>query len=134
MYFASHVCIPIEADERHSNEWRIPSNCRLASSSDYVDSDLFLKWLEHFVRFANSSKENSHIAILDGHHSLKTLSAVGYIHCRANGIHRLTLPPHSTHKMQPLDHPYSKTLKSAFNRVTDNYNGEILGIPSQFIR
>ena len=85
-----------------------PQTVGYASSSGYIDSDLFLKRLEHFIWFVNNSTENPHIAILDGNHSHKTLSTVGYMHCRANGIHRLTLPPHSTHKMQPLDHPYSK--------------------------
>lgn len=49
----------------------------------------------------------------------KTLAAIEY--CRENGIHLLTLPPHSTHKMQPLDRAYFKPLKSAFNAVADSF-------------
>ncbi|MEW8542636.1 MAG: hypothetical protein AB2693_03800 [Candidatus Thiodiazotropha sp.] len=96
-----------------------PQAVGYASTSGYVDSDLFLKWLEHFTKFARPSNENQHIIILDGHHSHKTLAAVEY--CRANEIHLLTLPPHSTHKMQPLDRTYFKSLKSTFNSVADNF-------------
>ena len=52
-----------------------------------------------------------------------TLVAVEYMYCRATAdIHRLTLPPHSTLKMQPLDRTYFKPLKSAFNNVADTYS------------
>ena len=96
-----------------------PQAVGYASSSGYVDADLFLKWLEHFVRSASPSTENPHIIILDGHHSHRTLAAVDF--CWANGIHLLTLPPHSTHKMQPLDRTYFKSMKSAFNNLADDY-------------
>ena len=33
----------------------------------------------------------------------------------------LTLPPHSTHKMQPLDGSYFKSLKSAYNAAADSW-------------
>ena len=93
-----------------------PQSVGYASSSGYVDADLFLK---HFVRSASPSTEKPNIIILDGHHSHKTLAAVEF--CRANGIHLLTLPPHSTHKMQPLDRTYFKSMKSAFNNLADDY-------------
>lgn len=96
-----------------------PQAVGYASSSGYVDSDLFLKWLEHFVQYARPSADSPHVIILDGHHSHKTLAAVEF--CRAHGIHLLTLPPHSTHKMQPLDRTYSKELKSEYNNVADSF-------------
>ena len=96
-----------------------PQAVGYASTSGYVDSELFLKWLQHFAQLARPSSENPHIIILDGHHSHKTLAAIDF--CRANGIHLLTLPPHSTHKMQPLDRTYFKSLKSTFNSVADNF-------------
>jgi len=68
-----------------------------ASPSGWTDSDLFVKWLEHFVKFTNTSCDNPHLIVLDGHHSHKTLGAVEV--CRENGIELLTLPPHSTHKL-----------------------------------
>ena len=96
-----------------------PQSIGFASKNGWIDQDLFVKWLEHFVKFADPSPKNPHIIILDGHHSHKTLAAVDF--CREKGIHLLTLPPHSTHKMQPLDRTYFKSLKSAFNQAADTY-------------
>lgn len=66
--------------------------------------------MKHFVKYAKPSKNERHVIILDGHHSDKTLAAVEY--ARENGIELITLPPHSTHKMQPLDLTFFRGLKS----------------------
>lgn len=96
-----------------------PQSVGYTSASGWTDSDLFIKWLEHFVGFTNASKNNPHIIILDGHHSHKTLSAVTF--ARDNGLHLVTLPPHCTHKMQPLDRTYFKSLKSGYNVAADSW-------------
>ena len=75
--------------------------------------------MEHFVLYTNASTQNRHLIVLDGHHSHKTLDAVNY--ARAHGIELITLPPHCTHKMQPLDRCYFKSLKSAYNVSADNW-------------
>ena len=72
-----------------------------ASDSAWTDGGLFLDWLNYFASFTCCSKDNPHAVVLDGHHSHKTLAAVNF--AREKGIHLLTLPPHSTHKLQPLD-------------------------------
>ena len=57
--------------------------------------------------------------MLDGHHSHKTLAAVEY--ARAHDIDMVTLPPHCTHKMQPLDRTFFKSLKSAYAVESDTW-------------
>lgn len=89
------------------------------SPNGWTDSDCFMKWLQHFVKIVKPSKEDKHVIILDGHHSHKTLAAVLY--ARENGIEMLTLPPHCTHKLQPLDVAFFKSLKSAYNRAADEW-------------
>ena len=89
------------------------------SSTGWTDSDLFLKWLEHFASFTNAALDVPQIVILDGHHSHKTLAAVEY--ARSRGITLITLPPHTTRKMQPLDRAYFKSLKSAYNAAADSW-------------
>ena len=88
-----------------------------ARSSGYVDSDLFMKWVEHFVNFAGPSNQNQQSSSL----TVITVKIAAVEYLRAHVIHLLTLPPYSTHKMQPLDLTYSKSLKSAFNNVADNF-------------
>ena len=64
---------------------------------------------------AKPSPQEKHIIILDGHHSHKSLAAIEY--ARENGIEMITLPPHSTHKMQPLDKAFFFPLKTAYNKA-----------------
>ena len=72
-----------------------------ATGNGWTKAEIFMKWLEHFAEVARAAKDNKQIIILDGHHSHKTLTAVLY--ARERGITLITLPPHSTHRMQPLD-------------------------------
>ena len=65
------------------------------------------------------SPEFPALIILDGHHSHKTLQAIDF--AREHGITLLTLPPHSTHKLQPLDKSFFGALKSAYNVSTDSW-------------
>ena len=96
-----------------------PQSIGLANPSGWTDSEIFIDWLKHFVKFTNSSTTNRHVIVLDGHHSHKTLAAVEY--ARAHGIDMVTLPPHCTHKMQPLDRTFFKSLKSAYAVESDTW-------------
>ena len=69
--------------------------------TSYMDSTLFVTWLHHFAQYTKCTKDKPHILIIDGHESHKTLDAVDF--CRNNRIILISLPPHSTHRMQPLD-------------------------------
>ena len=90
-----------------------------ASSNGWSNSELFVKWLNHFVECTNASKANPQIIVLDGHHSHKSLEAIRF--AQARGIHLITLPPHCTHKMHPLDCSYFSSLKAAYNREADSW-------------
>ena len=96
-----------------------PQSLGCCSPSGWTDSSLFVKWLEHFVTFTNCSPASPQIIIMDGHHSHKTLSAI--LFAREHGIQLITLPPHSTHKMQPLDRTYFKSLKCAYRAECDSW-------------
>ncbi|ESO12106.1 hypothetical protein HELRODRAFT_158531 [Helobdella robusta] len=48
----------------------------------------------------------------------KSISAINL--ARGKSIHMLTFPPHYTHKLQPLDKTYFKSLKGAYNVACDN--------------
>ena len=88
-----------------------PASIAYGSSNGWIDSELFLKWLEHFCAFTKASKDRPQLIILDGHHSHKTLAAIEL--AESKGVHLLTLPPHSTHRMQPLDRTFFRPLKTA---------------------
>jgi hypothetical protein len=89
------------------------------SPNGWTDSSLFLQWLRHFVQVTRCSKTARQVLIMDGHASHKSLEAI--IYARDNGITMITLPPHSTHKMQPLDRTFFKSLKVNYNRAADSW-------------
>ena len=89
------------------------------TESGWTDEQTFLKWLKHFSGIAKPCTEEKHIIILDGHHSHKTLEAIEF--AQLKGIEMLTLPPHCTHRMQPLDRTFFKSLKTAYNAAADSW-------------
>ncbi|CAB4060586.1 unnamed protein product [Lepeophtheirus salmonis] len=78
----------------------------VAIKSGYINSELFVKeYLPHFIKHARCSMENhcSHIFI----------EAVTLY--QEFGIVILTLPPHSSHRLPPLDVSCYGPLKNYFN-------------------
>ncbi|KAL2087969.1 hypothetical protein ACEWY4_016797 [Coilia grayii] len=80
------------------------------SDTGYMDSDLFLKWLEHFVRYAR--QERPLLIFMDQHEAHVGTGVVDF--CRANQIEVVCLPSHTTHVLQPLDVSVYDPLKAAF--------------------
>lgn len=102
----------------------------LASRSGWMTADLFLIVLRHIKEHTNSSIENRILLICDNHESHVSIEAIDY--CRANGIVYLSFPPHTSHKLQPLDvavcGPFKAKLKIAFNDWHLNNPGKHLSI------
>nr|CAI5823692.1 unnamed protein product [Callosobruchus analis] len=71
--------------------------------SGWIQMDSFLQWFEkQFLPNVKPSKNDPVVLVLDGHYShtrnLELLEVA-----RENVVHIVSLPPHCTHKMQPLD-------------------------------
>jgi hypothetical protein len=74
-------------------------------------------WLKYFARHARSNIENPVILILGNHSSHCTLEAFKY--CRENGIVVVSIPLHTSHRLQPLEVTFYGPLKTAFHRESD---------------
>jgi len=96
-----------------------PGSVGWAVKSGWMDSETFLKWLAHFQKHANATVDNKVLLILDNHASHRTLEVVDY--ARSHGIVILSLPPHTSHKMQPLDKTFFGPLKREYNKVCDHW-------------
>lgn len=87
------------------------------SKSGWMTSEIFPKVLHHIVEHKNYTPEYSFSWTLDNHCSHCSLEVITY--CRDNGIILLTFPPHTSHRLQPLDvsivGPFKKYCKTAFN-------------------
>lgn len=90
------------------------------NESGWMTGEMFCKFINHFIEFVKPTKERSVVLILDGHSShTKNLQALDI--ARNNGLILLSLPPHTTHKLQPLDVGFFKPLQTYYDRYIDRW-------------
>jgi hypothetical protein len=80
---------------------------------------LFIEYLNHFIHHVKPSKEHKVLLLLDNHESHVTIEAIDL--CKANGIVLLTFPPHTSHKLQPLDRGVYGPLKKYYNAACTDW-------------
>lgn len=88
-----------------------------AQESGWISVSGFVKWLKAFIERVNPTAENPVLLILDGHSTHKDLQAI--LLAKKHHVHMLSLPPHTTHKLQPLDRAVMRPFKSAFNAACE---------------
>lgn len=82
--------------------------------SGWVQTYIFTDWFKHFISKTKPSKEDPVLLILDGHYShTKNIELIDL--ARKHYVSILSLPPHTTHKMQPLDKTYMGSLKAKYS-------------------
>ena len=96
-----------------------PGTLAMISDSGYMNTDLFVEWLEHFQVFVKSSQEDPVLLILDNHVSHCSLGAIDT--SRKYNICLVSLPPHASHKLQPLDVGFFGPFKTAYSIECDNW-------------
>lgn len=85
----------------------------MTSDSGFTNADLYFQWLVHFKECT------SPILIIDNH--LSNISLQATLYCRENNIVVLTLLPHSSHKIQPLDRTIYSPLKNQYALEADKW-------------
>src|SRR6218665_2257689 len=78
-----------------------PGAVGVPSASGWIDRDIFVKYLHHFAQHVKPSVSSRVLIVFDGHVSHKSLEAIRL--AKEHGITLLTLPPHTSHRLQPLD-------------------------------
>jgi imidazoleglycerol phosphate dehydratase HisB len=89
----------------------------------WITAFLFSQWISHFIKSLESrggvSPTNRHLLIVDGHNSHVTLEVVHK--AMQVGLDLLTLPSHTSHRLQPLDVSVFGPFKRAFKRFRDTW-------------
>jgi len=81
---------------------RVPGAKGFAAKSGYMNSEIFADdYMPFFISNSRCLKDHPVLLILDNHFSHISLKAIEL--CKNSGVHWLTLPPHTSHKLQPLD-------------------------------
>lgn len=84
------------------------------SESGYIDKTIFLK----FLKFFQANRPNPYercCLILDGHASHTGIDVLSY--AAENKIELLCIPPHSSHRLQPLDTSWNGPLKKLWEQL-----------------
>jgi hypothetical protein len=102
----------------------------VSNGSGWMDKTNFLRLLQHFKKHSKSSAASPVLLILDNHDSHISVAAIDY--ARGNGIVMLTLPPHSSHKLQPLDRsvfgPFKSKIRTLAQAWMRNNPGKAMSI------
>lgn len=92
-----------------------PGTLTVAHKSGWMQLDLFDNWFDHFLIHTQASKNNPTLLILDGHKThTQNISVIDK--ARENGVTILCLPPHCTHRMQPLDVSFMSPLNTFYTQ------------------
>ena len=90
------------------------------ANNRWMDKDAFVETLKHIKDKTFCTVDNKILVIMDNAGVHKSCSAIDY--CRANGIVILTLPPHTTDKMQPLDVSVYGPFKASLRTVQTSFH------------
>lgn len=79
-----------------------PGTVLSAQEKGWMCNEGFCLWLKHFISVVKPTKNCKVVLILDGHVThAKNLEAINI--ARESGVRMVSLPPHTTHRLQPLD-------------------------------
>jgi hypothetical protein len=96
-----------------------PLSYGTCNPSGWSTAEIFVEFLEHFIKLVKPSKDRKVLLILDNHESHITIDAINK--ARDNGIVMLTIPPHTSHKLQPLDVTVFGPFKKYYNIACKNW-------------
>ncbi|KAJ8896604.1 hypothetical protein PR048_001948, partial [Dryococelus australis] len=109
-----------------------PTGCLgLPSSSGWMTADFFIKVLQHVQQQTNCSSDNPILLLLDNHSSYITVESVSF--AKDHGITLLTIAPHCSHRMQPLDSSVFGPFKAALRPCRSSIH-KLIHILSSFSR
>ncbi|KAJ8870481.1 hypothetical protein PR048_029503 [Dryococelus australis] len=105
--------------QRHHDQGAPPGPKVVAYPSGWMTGGNIEIYWDHFIIFVKCAKEMPVLAILDSHDSHTT--PAGNQKCKDSGIIRLTIPPHTSHKLQPLDRGVFGPFKHFINQASDDF-------------
>ena len=96
-----------------------PGTKAFCSESGWINTEIFNQWLHFFVERVRPTANSPVLLIVDNHVSHKSIEALDY--ASENNVVILSVPPHTTHKLQPLDRCVYGPLKSAYEKTVTSW-------------
>ena len=114
------MIIPRVQLQHHFLFGAMPSTKGCAAKSGWMNVDLFVdECLDHLIAQTICSKSNLILLILDNYGSYVSIQALQK--AKDNGIALVTIPPHLSHKLQPLDVSVYYPFKEYFAQAMDDW-------------
>ena len=90
-----------------------------ATRSGWMNEELYVVYMKHFIHHTRCTKDRPVLLILDNVESHISLEAIDL--ARENGVIMVTIPPHTSHRLQPLDCAVYRPFKTAYNVAMDGW-------------
>ena len=103
------------------SETNLPDNWVIKTiSNEWTNNETGLEWIRHFDEHTRlRTKGLYRMLVIDGHES--HMSAEFGTFCKDHKIITISLPPHSSHLLQPLDFGCFNSLKTAYGKEIENF-------------
>lgn len=96
-----------------------PESYGTCNQSGWSTGEIFLEFLEHFIKHVKPDKNSKVLLIMDNHESHITVEAINK--AKDNSILLFTIPPHTSHKLQPLDGGVFGPFTTYYNEACKNW-------------
>lgn len=96
-----------------------PGSIGAANPSGWSTEPIFQTFLDHLINHAKPTPESPILVIMDNHETHISIPIIDK--AKDNGIVLLTLHPHTSHKMQPLDRSVFGPYKVFYNKAAENW-------------
>ena len=112
MVYPRKRCVP-----EKMKEGAVSGTMFVTSENGWINQALYLEWFRQFLQWIPPVRPV--LLIQDGHSSHLTIELIEL--AKANDVHLLCLPAHTTHILQPLDVGIFKPLKAFFSKACHRY-------------
>ena len=102
-----------------------PGTKGMCSPTGWVNIDLFRDWLEFFVQQVKPTEQRPVLLLVDNHESHRAVAVLEY--ALAHHMVMMSVPPHTTHKLQPLDRTVYGPLSTYFEQAVDAFQKQNAG-------
>lgn len=96
-----------------------PGSIGAANKSGWSTEETFRMWLQHFINFVKPSQAHPILLTMDNHETHISIAIINM--AKENGIILLTLPPHTSDNLQPLDRCVFGPFKTQYNKAADRW-------------
>ncbi|EDS28122.1 conserved hypothetical protein [Culex quinquefasciatus] len=118
-YIPPAMVFPRVKFKQHMLNGAVPGTLGLANKTGWMTRKLFVEVMKHFIKHTRTSLENPSLLIYDNHESHLSIEALDL--AKSNGVTVLTIPPHCSNKLQPLDVAVFRSFGNAYDAALNSH-------------